>query len=85
MSFVAVAWLAIELAPQPIVGLWVGGVDVPGVVGAPVFGRRLRRIPARRLPLADSVVRGVFLGAIPLAWGSGMPPQHLPAAPPRAR
>ena len=75
MSFVAVAWLAIELAPHGIAGLWVGGAvaayTLPGVVGALVFGRRLRRLPARRLLLADSVVRGVFLGAIPLAWLAG--------------
>jgi hypothetical protein len=44
MSFVAVAWLAIELAPQAIAG----------AVGP-------------RLLLADNVVRGVFLGAVPLA------------------
>jgi predicted MFS family arabinose efflux permease len=76
MSFVAVAWLAIELAPQATAGLWVGGAvaayTLPGVVGALVFGRRLRRMPARRLLLADSVVRGVFLGAVPLAWLAGL-------------
>src|SRR2546429_8687118 len=47
MSFVAVAWLAIELAPHATAGLWVGGAVAaytsPGVVGALVFGRRLRR------------------------------------------
>ena len=71
MSFVAVASLAIELAPQATAGLWVGGAvaahTFPGVVGTLVFGRRLRRVPARRLLLADNVVRGVFLGAVPLA------------------
>jgi MFS family permease len=76
MSFVAVAWLAIELAPQATAGLWVGGAvaayTMPGVVGALVFGRRLRRVPARRLLLADNVVRGVFLGAVPLAWLAGL-------------
>ncbi len=76
MSFVAVAWLAIELAPQATAGLWVGGAvaayTLPGVVGALVVGRRLRRVPARRLLLADNVVRGVFLGAVPLAWLAGL-------------
>ncbi len=76
MSFVAVAWLAIELAPQATAGLWVGGAvaayTLPGVVGALVLGRRLRRVPARRLLLADNVVRGVFLGAVPLAWLAGL-------------
>ena len=75
MSFVAVAWLAIELAPPATAGLWVGGAvaayTLPGVLGALAFGRRLRRVPARRLLLADNVLRGVFLGAIPLAWLAG--------------
>lgn len=51
MSFVAVAWLAIELAPEATQGLWVGGAvaanTLPGVVGALLFGRRLRRVSAR--------------------------------------
>jgi predicted MFS family arabinose efflux permease len=76
MSFVAVAWLAIELAPQETAGLWVGAAvaayTLPGVVGALVLGRRLRRVPARRLLLADNIVRGVFLGAVPLAWVAGV-------------
>jgi MFS family permease len=76
MSFVAVAWLAIELAPQATAGLWVGAsvaaYTLPGVVGALVFGRRLRRVPAKRLLLADCVLRGVFIGAIPVAWLAGL-------------
>ncbi|MGW1894708.1 MFS transporter [Streptomyces sp. NPDC002004] len=83
MSFVAVTWLAIQLAPQTATGLWVGGAvaayALPGVVGALVFGRRLRRVPARRLLLADNAVRGVFLGAVPLAWLTGLltPPLYV--------
>ena len=76
MSFLAVAWLAIELAPRGTAGLWVGAAvaayTLPGVAGALLFGRRLRRVPARRLLLADSVVRGVFIGAVPLAWLAGL-------------
>jgi MFS family permease len=76
MSFVAVPWLAIELAPQATAGLWVGGAvaayTLPGVAGALVLGRRLRRVSARRLLLADNVVRGVALGAVPLAWLAGL-------------
>jgi MFS family permease len=75
MSFLAVPWLAIELAPQATVGLWVGGAvaayTLPGVVGAVTFGRRLRRVSAARLLLADNVLRAVFLGAIPVAWLAG--------------
>jgi len=76
MSFVAVAWLAIELAPEATAGLWVGAAvaayTLPGVVGVLVFGRRLRQVSARRLLLADNVVRGVLLGAVPIAWLSGV-------------
>jgi predicted MFS family arabinose efflux permease len=32
----------------------------------------LRRVPARRLLLADNVLRAVFLGAIPVAWLAGV-------------
>jgi MFS family permease len=83
MSFVAVAWLAIELAPEATAGLWVGGAvaayTLPGVVGALVFGRRLRNLPARRILLADNIVRGVFLGVVPLAWfvGALTPPLYV--------
>jgi MFS family permease len=83
MSFVAVPWLAIELAPRATAGLWVGGAvaayTLPGVVGALVFGRRLRRVSAKRLLFADNVVRGVFLGAIPLVWLAGLltPPLYV--------
>jgi MFS family permease len=81
MSFLAVAWLAIELAPEATEGLWVGGAvaayTLPGVVGALVFGRRLRRLSARRLVLADNVLRAVLLGAIPLFWLAGLLPPEL--------
>jgi MFS family permease len=83
MSFVAVPWLAIELAPQATAGLWVGGAvaayTLPGVVGALVFGRRLRRVSAKWLLFADNLMRGVFLGAIPLVWLAGLltPPLYV--------
>ncbi|MFL6101710.1 MAG: MFS transporter [Actinomycetales bacterium] len=83
MSFVAVAWLAIDLAPQATAGLWVGGAvaayTLPGVVGALAFGRRLRRVAARRLLLSDTMVRAVFIGAVPLASLSGLltPPLYV--------
>jgi MFS family permease len=83
MSFVAVPWLAIELAPQATAGLWVGGAvaayTLPGVAGALVFGRRLRRVSAKWLLFADNMVRGVLLGAIPLVWLAGLltPPLYV--------
>jgi MFS family permease len=76
MSFVAVAWLAIELAPQSTAGLWVGGAvaayTLPGVVGALLLGRRLRQASAPRLLLADNMIRAAFLGAVPLALIAGL-------------
>lgn len=75
MSFVAVAWLAIELAPQHT-GLWVGAAvaayTLPGALGALLLGRWLRRLPAPRALLADNVLRAVFLGAVPLLWAGGL-------------
>jgi len=76
MSFVAVAWLAIEIAPAASTGLWVGAAvaayTLPGVVGALALGRRLRRISPQRLMVADNLVRAVFLGAVPVAWLAGV-------------
>jgi len=75
MSFVAVAWLAIQLAPQATavpVGRRRGGrVHVAGRSGRAGVRSPSALAPARRLLLADNVVRGVFLGAVPLAWLAG--------------
>jgi predicted MFS family arabinose efflux permease len=84
-----VAWLAIERAPRATAGLWVGGAvaayTLPGVVGALVFGRRLRRVPARRLLLADNVacftlggaIYGPFVALSVTLMQAKSPPQHL--------
>ncbi|GHH88254.1 putative multidrug-efflux transporter [Streptomyces sulfonofaciens] len=76
MSGVAVAWLAVLIAPPGRTGLLVGAAvaayALPGAVGALVFGRWLRRLPARRLLVADSWLRAVLLGCVPLAWAAGM-------------
>lgn len=72
MSIVAVAWLAIQLAPQravgPYVGVAVAAYVLPGAVGALLFTRWMQRLPARRLLRADACLRAVFLGAVPTAW-----------------
>lgn len=76
MSVVAVAWLAVVIAPAGRSGLLVGAAvaayALPGALGALVFGRRLRRLPARRLLVTDSGIRGCLLGCIPLAWAVGV-------------
>jgi MFS family permease len=76
MSFVAVAWLAIELTPGAHTGLWVGAAvaayTLPGVIGALVLGRRLRRVAAQRLVIADSLLRAALIGSVPLFWVAGL-------------
>jgi predicted MFS family arabinose efflux permease len=71
MSNVAVAWLALSLAPTgspgPLVGVAVAAYLLPGVAGAFLLGRWLRPLPARRLLVANSWLRAVPLGTIPLA------------------
>ncbi|WP_328454765.1 MULTISPECIES: MFS transporter [unclassified Streptomyces] len=76
MSVVAVAWLAIQIAPPGRSGLFVGAAiaayALPGAAGALVFGRWLRRLPAQRLLAADSWLRASLLGCVPLAWTAGV-------------
>ncbi|WP_405435395.1 MFS transporter [Streptomyces avidinii] len=76
MSVVAVAWLAIEIAPPGQSGMLLGAAlaayALPGAAGALLFGRWLRRLPAGRLLVADSRIRAVLLGCVPLAWAAGV-------------
>ncbi|MFJ7589279.1 MFS transporter [Streptomyces sp. NPDC097617] len=75
MSMVAVAWLAIEIAPPGQSGMLLGAAlaayALPGAAGALLLGRWLRRLPAGRLLVADSRIRAVLLGCVPLAWAAG--------------
>ncbi len=76
MSVVAVAWLAIEIAPPGRSGMLLGAAlaayALPGAAGALLFGRWLRRLPAGRLLAADSRIRAALLGCVPLAWAVGV-------------
>jgi predicted MFS family arabinose efflux permease len=76
MSMVAIVWLGMLIAPQdmvgPVIGAAVAAYVLPGAVGALLFGRWLRRLPARRLLRANAWVRAVFLGCVPLAWTIGV-------------
>ncbi len=76
MSAVAVAWLAILIAPPGRSGLLLGAAvaanSLPGAAGALLLGRRMRGIPARRLLVANASLRAVCLGCIPLAWAAGL-------------
>ncbi|MFJ2960446.1 MFS transporter [Streptomyces sp. NPDC087270] len=75
MSMVAVAWTALAIAPPGRAGLLVGAAvaayALPGAAGALLLGRWLRRLPAWRLLAADSWLRAVLLGCVPLAWALG--------------
>ncbi|WEP00356.1 MFS transporter [Streptomyces sp. FXJ1.172] len=76
MSVVAVAWLAVLIAPPGQSGLVVGGAvaayALPGAAGVLVCGRWLRRLTPRRLLAADSWLRALLLGCVPLAWAAGV-------------
>ncbi|QES58461.1 MFS transporter [Streptomyces venezuelae] len=76
MSVVAVAWLAIEIAPPGQSGMLLGAAlaayALPGAAGALLFGRWLRRLHPGRLLAADSRIRAVLLGCVPLAWAAGV-------------
>jgi predicted MFS family arabinose efflux permease len=75
MSVVAVAWLAVRLAPPGDSGLLVGAAVtayvLPGVVGALLLGRLVRRLPAYRLLQAHAGTRAGFLSLVPVAWAFG--------------
>ncbi len=68
ISTVAIAWLAVLVAPEGSVGLFVGiavaAYTLPGVIGALAFGRFLHGRPARTLVLAHALLRATCLTAI---------------------
>ncbi|MEO3928123.1 MFS transporter [Micromonosporaceae bacterium B7E4] len=68
MSVVAIAWLALRLAPPDRTGLVVGAAvaayALPAAAGALLLARWLSRAAARRLVLANSVLRAGALGAV---------------------
>jgi len=73
MSAVAIAWLALELAPPAKQGLWVAAAlaaySLPGALGMVVFGRWLRSRRGVGLAGADATLRAVALGSVGvLAW-----------------
>jgi predicted MFS family arabinose efflux permease len=76
LTVVAVVWLALTLGPEggqgALAGIAVAAYVLPGALSALVLGRWMRRLPARRLLVADSVLRAVLLGAIPLAHVAGV-------------
>jgi hypothetical protein len=68
MSAVAIAWLALKLAPPGSRGLWVGAAvaaySLPGAAGAVALRRWLGRRGGARLVFANAVLRALALGLV---------------------
>lgn len=68
MSAVAIAWLALRIAPAGSRGLWVGlavaAYSLPGAAGAVVLRRWLRGRGGARLVYVNAVLRSVALGLV---------------------
>ena len=68
MSAVAIAWLALRLAPEPSRGLWVGAsvaaYSLPGAIGAVALRRWLGGRGGARLTFVNAVLRAAALGLI---------------------
>ncbi|MGW5669679.1 MFS transporter, partial [Micromonospora sp. NPDC003776] len=68
MSMVAVAWLAVQIAPPDQAGVWTGlavaAYALPATIGAAVLARLVRHLPGVRLVAVDASLRAVALGAI---------------------
>jgi MFS family permease len=68
MSMVAVAWLALQIAPARQAGTWtalaVAAYALPAPLGAAVLARLMRRLRAAQLVAADASLRAVALGVV---------------------
>jgi MFS family permease len=68
MSLVAVAWLAVRIAPGDQAGVWTGlavaAYALPATVGAAVLARLVRGLPGTALVTLDATLRAVALGTI---------------------
>jgi MFS family permease len=68
MSMVAVAWLAVQIAPAGQAGVWTGlavaAYALPATVGAAVLGGLVRGLHGARLVAIDAWLRAVALATI---------------------
>lgn len=68
MSLVAVAWLAVEIAPPGQTGVWTGlavaAYALPATIGAAMLGRLVRGFSGAGLVAVDGSLRAVALGTI---------------------
>jgi hypothetical protein len=76
MSMVAVAWLALALAPPEQAGVWTGlaiaAYRLPATLGAAVLGRSLGRLAGVRLVAVDASLRAVALGVVGVLGVAGV-------------
>jgi len=75
MSMVAVAWLAVQIAPAGQAATWTGlavaAYTLPATVGAALLGRFVRRFSGLDLVAVDAALRAVALGTIAVLAVSG--------------
>jgi MFS family permease len=76
MSMVAVAWLAVQIAPPDQVGVWTGlavaAYALPAAVGAAVLAPLMRRFRGAQLVALDAALRGVALGTVAILAAAGL-------------
>jgi predicted MFS family arabinose efflux permease len=68
MSLVAVAWLAVRIAPAGQAGVWtalaVAAYALPATLGAALLARLVRGLSGTALVTVDATLRAIALGAI---------------------
>src|SRR6266511_2746555 len=76
MSMVAVAWLAVQIAPPDQAGVWTGlavaAYALPATIGAAMLARLVRGFRGVRLVAVDTTLRAVALGAIAVLAVAGL-------------
>ncbi|MGH3736915.1 MAG: MFS transporter, partial [Micromonosporaceae bacterium] len=76
MSMVAVAWLALQIAPPDQAGVWTGlavaAYALPAPVGAALLARFVRRFRGAQLVAVDAALRAVALGLVAVLAVTGL-------------
>jgi hypothetical protein len=76
MSMVAVAWLAVQIAPPGQAGVWTGlavaAYALPATIGAAALARLVRGFRGVRLVAVDATLRSVALGVIAVLAVAGL-------------
>jgi hypothetical protein len=76
MSMVAVAWLAVQIAPPGQAGVWTGlavaAYALPAPVGAALLARLMRRFRGAQLVAVDAALRAVALGLVAILAAAGL-------------